>query len=377
MGNVQAIARDILPLIFKGMDNKDRLSLVSAYKWLYELCKEDKKYWQGEGTYSEKFIRSICAKNIQKIIVNKDEIQRHRSLHRIRKLDNIKELRINYRANEIVVVGALNKNIKKLELYVNSIGNHIVKNILENDQLESLIMLFHTIEIIGNTNYYIDRIGKNYKRISLSDHGITLSKMAYDEKVDGLQILELCNGIYIKVPIIMACVKTLVSVNIGIAYLYGAKEDGTIINSEDIHSGMINLIELRANYIQKVSERIVKILGKLKVINDTILDIVKIDTFDKLENLEELSLSYHRFDGINFKPLVNLVELWIDSEEIAFEMILCLKNLELLTYCFEDDIIEVDSVLDIKDYYNLCKEFDKNTFPKLRRMIYKTLKWIK
>jgi hypothetical protein len=382
--------KNVLPQIFAYLDNRDIFFVALTCKGLYSTLKGGREYWHKKCDYDEIFMRSICAKNIQKVIV-RGHMDKCDALDHIKKFSNIESLYIYYASGEIITMCITKLNwLKVLKIDVDCIRFEIVKKLLASNTLESLIITYTYINDEDDEQMFeISKIGKSFKRIILDCEYVSrgITNLKYDPKIKGLQILEFDSRTFIFGRNIIDA-QSLIVVTI---------DD----NLKDICDDAMNLIELKScpEDCQIISESIIRNLTKLEFIDYIEIDNIRSDTFGKLVNLRILSLDYKNFIDVNFESLQKLTYLSINGpssrrQEISFEKLFCLKSLELLIYYrygkFPNETIDLDieididsqiektnNILDVKKRYKLNECFDENTFPKLEKLEYGWIIWTK
>jgi hypothetical protein len=380
----------VLPQIFAYLSNTEIMYTIMTCKKLYSVCKSEGKYWHRTCIYEDVFMRSVGAKNIQKVTINEDH-DLCEVLDCIRRLDNIRKILYNNPCVDTPFVTncitKLNNNVIILELDVITIKFIIIEKILKSDTLESFILRYSYLNNEEDEDeHYINKVGRNYKRITLETGGdLCRTDLIYNPEVKGLQILESEWRTKFNENIIMEHAKTLISFNVS----------ATI----GICPEMANLVELVCGLgeYRHTSENIIKELTSLKDLYAIHLSEIKPDTFDKLINLVNLDLYYESsvIVNINFAPLKNLKYLNLHCSTIPFDKLLCLRNLKELIYNegsidrnIDTDIdfnnweyiikmIDANNIMDIKRRYKLSENFTENTFPLMKRFIYKRMIWLK
>jgi Leucine-rich repeat (LRR) protein len=362
--------RNVLPIIFSYLSNRDVLRIAFTCKRLYTFCRDTKEVWRESANYSMGFIWSIYRKHISILRVsklcNKKEIFRD-----IQKMDNIKQLCIEYKAFMYVHpdITELNTNITILEIHCVMISDNVITKLISNDVLVSLVLLFDNFES-GSDIPDIDRIGKSLKRLTVwvVNNG-EITRRKYKNNVEGLQILELYSGIVIDIKTLKGNVGTLVVINIFIDFV-GGLADATYLYGE-----MTELVELYEQYFNPIPEEHIRNLTKMERLEVCNIDGIRSDTFANMPNLRYLLVDSNTMANINFKTLVQLKELRVLGDEIPIERLFCLKDLEKLYYNRDNDR---DTIVGrVEEIYKIAGIYGENPFPKLVSFEYKEYVWNK
>jgi hypothetical protein len=387
------IIKDLLFCVLRRLQYKDIVAVALTCKQVLELCRESRGIFPCIDIYGKWEEKKIRFGSTTKLIVE-SRYDKREALEVIRKYNRINKVTLVYEKEVKVeknIRELMGRNIRSVEIRAFLLKKRTLKELVKSDIIESLVVIMPNRLYKGNIcltvhdgdsgthsdfYYYIRRIGKNYKRLTIMiekhSESIKWSEMLLEDSL-GLQMLEICEEIWFEPQLLVKHAATLKHLFINGEILRDASDMRIFGGIKTIRSVLdCDLYDFDDSDLQFFKE--------LEVMCSN-LDQITFNTFKGMNKLRCLHIAPSVVDNggsidIDYKDLVNIRCLYTFKHTFNTEIgtnIVKLRELRVLVinkyYNRKDAVYTIGKSIEeiVPEEYNYI---NKESFPNLKLLIF-------